>query len=102
MKIIGIEGLTHEQLAQALQEGGRFVLYKYCVSLIVITMMRPSDIYFVRGHESRVLRGMSYTCISLVAGWWGIPFGPIYTVMSLFNNLGGGKDVTAEVLQSIR
>jgi hypothetical protein len=34
---------------------------------------------------------------SLVAGWWGIPWGPTFTIGALYNNLRGGKDVTAEV-----
>jgi hypothetical protein len=29
-----------------------------------------------------------------VAGWWGIPFGPVFTIQSLWRNLNGGIDVT--------
>jgi hypothetical protein len=32
-----------------------------------------------------------------VAGWWGIPWGPIFTVQSLVVNFKGGKDITAAV-----
>jgi hypothetical protein len=45
-----------------------------------------------------VVKGLPYTLFTLAAGWWGIPFGPIFSVMALFNNLKGGKDVTKEVM----
>jgi hypothetical protein len=32
----------------------------------------------------------------------GIPWGPIYTIGSLIQNFGGGKDVTKEVLLSLQ
>jgi hypothetical protein len=38
--------------------------------------------------------------ITLGLGWWGIPWGPIYSIGSLFSNLTGGKDMTKEVLES--
>jgi hypothetical protein len=98
MKIIGIEGMTDEQLALELNRGGRFVVYQYCISALVMTFQRPSDIYFVRGNESRIGRGLVFIGLSMLLGWWGIPWGPIHTVTSLVTNLRGGKDVTREVL----
>ena len=100
MKIKNVEGLTTDQINKELQNGGKFVLYQFTISIIVMTFKRSSDIYFVRAGESAAVKGIPYTLISLFLGWWGIPWGPIYTVGSLFNNLGGGKDVTAEVLRS--
>lgn len=100
MKIKNVEGLTTDQINKELQNGGKFVLYQFTISIIVMTFKRSSDIYFVRAGESAAVKGIPYTLISLFLGWWGIPWGPIYTIGSLFNNLGGGKDVTAEVLQS--
>lgn len=101
MKIKNIEGLTTDQINKELQAGGKFVFYQFTVSIIVLTFKRSSDIYFIRSGESATAKGIPYTLISLFFGWWGIPWGPIYTIGSLFSNLGGGKDVTAEVLQSV-
>lgn len=36
--------------------------------------------------------------LSLLFGWWGFPFGLIYTPISLFQSLSGGKDITREVM----
>ncbi|MBS1914176.1 MAG: hypothetical protein JST22_19465 [Bacteroidetes bacterium] len=98
MQIIGIEGMTASDLNDELQRGGRFVLFHYCVSVVVMTFRRSSDIYFIRAGESTAGTSIKYTAISILMGWWGLPWGPIHTVSSLFTNFGGGKDVTGEVI----
>jgi hypothetical protein len=100
MKINGIEGLTNEQIQLQIDRGARFVHFQYCVSIIVMTFKRSSDIYFVRAGESAVGKGLGFTAVSLLAGWWGIPWGPVYTVQSLWVNLSGGRDITNEVIAS--
>jgi hypothetical protein len=102
MRINNIEGLTMKDLQDEVDRGGKFVIYQYCVSVLIMTFRQPTDVYFVRGHESAVGKGIQYSLISFVAGWWGIPWGPIYTIGSLINNFGGGKDVTTGVMQSLR
>lgn len=102
MKIIGIEGMTINELNMQVQAGGKFVIFQYCISVIVMTFRRPSDIYFIKAGESAVSKGIGFTLLSLLLGWWGIPWGPIYTIASLVTNFNGGKDVTNEVLASLR
>ena len=101
MKIVGIEGMTINNLNAEVQRGGKFVIFYYCVSLLIITLKRPSSIYFVRAGDTAMGMGLAFTAVSLVFGWWGIPWGPIYTIQSVYINLSGGKDVTAEVIGSI-
>jgi len=102
MTIKGMEGMTWDQLHDELSRGGKFVVYQYCVSILILTFLQSSDIYFVRAHEGSVGKGMGFTCITLLCGWWGIPWGPIYTIMALCTNLGGGKNVTNEVLATLQ
>ncbi len=101
MPILGIEGMNREQLQFEVQQGGKFVYFQYCISVILMTFRRSSDIYFIRAGEGTFSKGIGFTLLSLVAGWWGIPWGPIYTIGSVVTNFGGGKDVTQEVLASI-
>ena len=101
-KIRGIEGMKNGELDFEVQRGGKFVLFQYCISIIVLTFRRPSDIYFLRQGESAVGKGLPFTLLSLVAGWWGIPWGPIYTIQSVYSNSRGGKDVTQAVLNSLK
>ncbi len=83
-----------------IDHGGKFVEYDYCISLLFVTLVKSSPVYLVRGFESTKVKGLKYTLISFIVGWWGIPFGPIYTIRSIFLNLNVGRDVTYEVMQS--
>lgn len=97
-QIKGIENYNDQTLTQEIQRGGRFVVYEYCFSVIIMTFKRGSDVYFVRADESRFMKGLGFTMISLLFGWWGFPWGFIYTPMALFTNLSGGRDVTDEIM----
>ena len=100
-KIQGIEGLTPGELRHQNDIGGRFVYYKYTISAFVVTFWRSSDVYFVKANESRVVKGLGWTGLTLLLGWWGIPWGPIRSVVSLWTNLRGGEDVTDKVIGSL-
>lgn len=74
-KVVGIEGMTTAEVDLELQRGGRFVVYLYTISLVVVTLRRGSNIYFIRSGENPLMKGLPYTLLSLVAGWWGVPWG---------------------------
>jgi len=99
--IHGIEGMTKEEVRAAVQQGGKFVLFQYCVSVIILTFKRPSGIYFVRAGESAVGKGLIFSLISFLFGWWGIPWGPIYTIQALIVNFRGGREVTQDVMAAL-
>jgi len=100
MKIKGLEGLSGNEIQNELERGAKFVIFTYCISLLVITFRRSSDIYFVRSRESAIKYGWPWMLISFFFGWWGIPWGPIYTIQAIFRSFSG-KDVTLEVLESL-
>jgi hypothetical protein len=99
--VAGTEGMSLADLQQAVARGGRFVFFQYCFSVLILSFKRSSPIVFVRPGESAFAKGLPYSLISLVAGWWGIPWGPIWTIWTVAVNLGGGKDVTAEALHDL-
>ncbi len=100
--ILGIEGMSPQELVFELQRGGKFVRYQWCVSALIITFKRFSAVHFVRAGESRQMKGLQWTLLSLVAGWWGIPWGPIWTIQSLVVNLKGGEDLTDSIARALR
>jgi hypothetical protein len=100
-KIVGIDGMTAEQVHAEVQIGGRFVFYQFCISIVVMSFKRSSSIYFIRAGEGRFPKGLPFTAISLLLGWWGFPWGPIWTISTIVTNFNGGRDVTAEVVRSI-
>jgi hypothetical protein len=94
MDIKGAEHLSPQEFAMELQRGGRVVEFSYCVSLLVVTLRR-SAVVFVRPGESTLSAAMPYLLLSLFLGWWGFPFGLIFTPIAIFQNLSGGTDHTA-------
>jgi hypothetical protein len=77
-------------------DGRHWVIYEYCISLIAVTLRRPSRPILVKPERAWV-RGLPYVCVSLFLGWWGLPWGIIYTPLTIFTNLSGGCDITAQV-----
>jgi hypothetical protein len=101
MAIVGIDRLTGPELSNELRRGARFVTYKYCISVIVVTIWRTSDVYFIPAGQSAVASGLPFTVTSLLLGWWGFPIGPIVTVWVVVSNLLGGKYVTSKVVAAL-
>jgi len=100
-KIVGTEGLTTDQVMEEVRCGGKFVYFPYVVSILVLTFRRGSDIHFIRAGENAVVKGLPYTLLTFVAGWWGLPWGLIRTPIAIVNNLSGGIDVTQDVMSSL-
>ena len=97
--IVGLETIhSYEELQREIQQGGKFVVYHYCISLFIITFKRSSKLYFIHHDQNAVVTGLPFTLLTLLLGWWGIPWGPIYTIQSLWINLRGGRDVTKEAI----
>jgi hypothetical protein len=91
-------GQSFAEIRMAVNAGGRLVVYQYCISVVLMSFKRSSAIRLVPGGTSRVLPGLRYSLVSLVLGWWGIPWGPFWTVQTIIGNLRGGTDVTGEIL----
>ncbi len=49
-----------------------------------------------------IISGLHYSLVSLLVGWWGIPFGPIFTVQAVYRNFRGGVIVPNEELGSAK
>jgi hypothetical protein len=99
MKVKGIDGMSGADLQREIQMGGRFVIFQYCISILIMTFRRPTDIFFIPAGEKAWSKSIPYCIVSLFLGWWGLPWGLIYTPATIFTNLGGGKDVTNEIMQ---
>ena len=75
----------------------RYVTYRYAISLVFVTFYNESPLVKVPPGKSRILAGWRYLLITLLLGWWGIPWGPIRTLQALSVNLSGGEDLTLEL-----
>lgn len=84
-----------------IEAGGRVLQFHYAYSLIYITVWGYSKPHYLAPGQGSFLRSLPYTLMTLCIGWWGIPWGPIYTLKTLFVNMSGGLDITDEVLHDI-
>jgi hypothetical protein len=98
MLINGFENISPQFLSEEVKRGAKFVVFEYCFSVLIVTIRRSSSVYFIGAGESAIPKSLYYTFLSLVLGWWGIPWGPIYTIDSIVTNFRGGREVTLEVM----
>jgi len=97
----GLDRLAPEALEQAIAAGGRIVFFEYCISLIFVSLRRQTQPYFLKAGETGLLLGLRYAFLSLLLGWWGVPWGIIYTPLTLISDLSGGCDITSEVREML-
>ena len=67
--------------------------YQIAFSALIVSYKFPTRTYIV-GHEGTGLIAALCTLASLIFGWWGIPWGPVYTVQVLTRNVRGGFKYT--------
>ena len=71
--------------------------YYTCFSIVFFTMKTTTP-YFLVGTDAQQRSAVTATAITSLLGWWGIPFGLIFTPYCLFQNLKGGDRRTVESL----
>ena len=101
LKIVGAEGHSPQSLRDEVARGAKFVFFTYSISLLVVSFKRPTSVYFIPAGHSPLMKGLPFTLVSVLFGWWGFPWGIIYTLQALHLNLGGGTDVTTEILAGL-
>jgi hypothetical protein len=81
----------------------RVSAFMYALSAFVITLRRrgSSGIFC---QSCRRKEAIKWSLLTGVLGWWGIPWGPIFSVQSIVRNLRGGAqdaELNAELLKAI-
>ncbi|WP_185153882.1 hypothetical protein [Dysgonomonas sp. 520] len=99
-QIKGIENMSVNDIRRELDNGAKFVIFTYVISLLVVSYKRSSSIHFVKPGDAKIAKGWPYFLISLIMGWWGLPWGPIYTFQAFYYAFAG-KNVTDEVMASL-
>lgn len=99
--VAGTEGMTLEQIEDDILRGGRFRIFLWNFSIIVLSFQRNSGLRYVRSGYGAGVLAWPWTLLSLCVGWWGIPWGIFFTIRTLYTNCLGGKDVTSEVVASV-
>lgn len=75
--------------------------YQAALSFLVVTFKIPSR-YYIEGDSAPWPLPVSLTATTLALGWWGMPWGPIYTVQVLAKNVRGGiKESVGDLLEAV-
>lgn len=88
-------------IIKEINDGGRFVRFHCAYSLIYITVWGYSDVHYLAPGKGTLLKSLPYTLMTMLFGWWGIPWGPIYTLKTIYVNMSGGLDETDTILHSV-
>lgn len=94
-----VKQFDRAEFAESATEG-RWVLFEFCISCIAVTFRRTSRPTFIKPGSRAWVHGLPYSLVSLFAGWWGVPWGFVYTPVTIFSNLTGGSDITAQIRES--
>lgn len=92
-KIRNVKDLNDLEVLSRLEAGAKLVQYQYVISVIVATFTLNSPIYLFKSGEKAYTYSWPYTTISVLLGWWGIPWGPIRTIRAIVLNNSEGKQV---------
>lgn len=92
-KIKNAKNINDLEIYRRLENGSSLVQYSYTISVIAFTFSRGTKLYLLNPGDKGIKQGIVFSIITLLLGWWGIPFGPIRTINSLRINFSGGKKV---------
>lgn len=85
-----------EYSGHAISRSTELIQYRICVSMILFTVEFSTAFFPVRdGHRRSAVVPTLITCL---LGWWGIPFGPFYTIAAVIHNLRGGHKRSVQEL----
>lgn len=79
----------------------RYASFPYVVSFLILTLRRAwGGLYCETCRQSEMSKAKT---ITLIFGWWGIPFGPIFSLGSIFESSAGKipSDINAAYLRNL-
>ncbi|HRX86972.1 MAG TPA: hypothetical protein P5572_18265 [Phycisphaerae bacterium] len=64
---------------------------RYDTFISIVVGMRESDVLVLPESESPRRSQLACCVITVLLGWWSLPFGPIQTIRVIIHNLRGGR-----------
>lgn len=84
---------TAEYKGYSIDEETGITQFQFCLSFVAFSIKVPSR-YFISEDMTAIPINIIYTLCTLIFGWWGLPWGPIYTIQVVFKNIFGGTKMT--------
>jgi hypothetical protein len=96
------DNLSVKELEHLVNSGCRFISFTYCISIIfAVTLRRFSPAILIIDRRVFNKNKFKYNLLTILFGWWGFPWGPIFSVRALNVNRKGGIDVTDDIMLNI-
>ena len=92
--------MSATEFRNSLALGHRYSIYRYTISAFIYSATLSTNVKVAANVKSAKFKGLPYSIISLILGWWFIT-GPINTIASIATNTRGGIDVSGEILEYI-
>jgi curved DNA-binding protein CbpA len=67
----------------------RFLIFRQVISFVFLTQTSPKPGIYCSDCAAR--QGFKSSAISALFGWWGIPWGPVFTIREIIRNAFGGE-----------
>jgi len=94
--------ITLENLKEQINNGSKFIAFRYCVSIFfAVSHRRFSPAFLIKENADIRKYKRKYNLITIFFGWWGFPWGPIHSIRALNVNKSGGLDVTEDIMLNI-
>ena len=70
-----------------IKQNSEAVAYTYVISIVILTFRRSTRFYLTDAEKDKALIALLLcTVCNLTLGWWGLPWGPIYTIKETICN----------------
>jgi hypothetical protein len=93
--------LSSAELLEEIKAGGRLISYSYCIAVLFMSFKRQSRPRLIRAGRSATIGALPWIAATLFGGWWGIPWGPIWSIQCIVRNMRGGYDMTDRIVDAL-
>lgn len=90
-KIKNIEGLSDTEITLEINNGAKFAMFQYCISVLFMTFKRGSDIYFIKDYESTFKHSIGFGLITLFLAGGEYPGAPFIVLVPCIQILTGKR-----------
>ena len=97
------DGIALDEIKQSIPTGGRFIVFQYCISFLVISHKKFSPAIYLPPHSQSQFEqyNVKYNRYSKLMGWWAVPAGIGNTISCISFNKNGGLDVTEDIMLNL-
>ena len=92
---------VYDTVVDQVMDGTRFVTIPFVFSIVILSFKRHiGGVHEVRTGEFPIGGLAKAAVVTALFGWWGFPFGILWSLLTIFYLWRGGRDQTFEILKN--